>query len=206
VQPYYEDASVRIYHGDCAEILPSLPKFDLLLTDPPYGHGDRWAGGTWASNPIYEMAFKWDAATVSAETLQSVMASASTQIVWGGNYYSLPPSRCWLAWVKNPAMATMADFELAWTSMDRPSKLRRESRNPDGTREHPTQKPESIMRWCLSFAPDAGTVIDPFMGSGTTLAAAKRLGLKATGIETHEPYCEIAARRLSQGALTEMFQ
>jgi site-specific DNA-methyltransferase (adenine-specific) len=205
VKPYYEDSSVRIFHGDCREVLPSLPQCDLLLTDPPYGHGDKWAGGTWASNPIYEMAFDWDAATVSAETMRVVIASASTQIVWGGNYYSLPTSRCWLAWVKNPAMATMADFELAWTSMDRPSKLRRESRNPDGTREHPTQKPESIMRWCLSFAPDAKTVIDPFMGSGTTLAAAKRLGRKAIGIERHEPYCEIAARRLSQGALTEMF-
>jgi site-specific DNA-methyltransferase (adenine-specific) len=201
MKPYYEHAGIAIYHGDCKEVLPALGTFDLLLTDPPYGHGDRWSGGTWANNPIYELAFKWDASTVSAETMRLVLGSAKTQIVWGGNYYALPPSRCWLAWEKDSKMPTMADFELAWTNMDRPSKLLRERRNPDGQREHPTQKPESVMRWCLSFAPEIKTVVDPFLGSGTSLRAAKDMGLAAVGIDIEERYCEIAAKRLSQEVL-----
>lgn len=202
MKPYYEHGGITIYHGDCREILPSLWfGVDLVLTDPPYGHGDRWSGGTWASNPIYELAFKWDAAPVDQTTMQMVIGAAPKAIVWGGNYYALPPSRCWLAWEKASKMATMADFELAWTNLDRPAKMLREQRNPDGKRAHPTQKPLSVMRWCLSFVPDASRVLDPFVGSGTTLRAAKDAGLSAIGIEIEERYCEIAAKRLEQEVL-----
>jgi site-specific DNA-methyltransferase (adenine-specific) len=201
VKPYYEDAACTIYHGDCREVLPLLGPVDVVIADPPYGHGDRWSGGTWAANPIYDLAFDWDSKPIDADLLALVVASAPVAIVWGGNYYSLPPSRCWLSWVKTSQMETMADFELAWTNLDRPAKQFRESRNPDGKREHPTQKPETLMRWCLGFCPAQGTILDPFVGSGTTLVAAKRLGRKAIGIELEEKYCEIAAKRLAQGAL-----
>jgi len=123
-------------------------------------------------------------------------------IVWGGNYYDLPPSRCWLAWVKSSSMPTLADFELAWTNFDQPAKLLREDRNADGKRWHPTQKPELVMRWALSQAPrQVHVVLDPFMGSGTILVASKRMGRQAIGIDVSEKYCEIAAKRLAQGAL-----
>ena len=202
MRPYYEHAGITIYHGDCSHVIPTLSfKFDLVLTDPPYGHGEKWSGGTWAANPIYDLAFEWDATPAPAETMQMVIAAAPNAIVWGGNYYTMPPSRCWLAWVKSSLMRTMADFELAWTNLDRPAKLYREQRNPDGKRDHPTQKPLSLMRWCLALAPDAGLVLDPFMGSGTTLRAAKDCGKKAVGIEREERYCEIAAKRLAQEAL-----
>ena len=95
----------------------------------------------------------------------------------------------------------MADFELAWCSWDGNAKQFREIRNPDGKRQHPTQKPLSLMCWCLSFAKDAETILDPFAGSGTTLVAAKLEGRKAIGIEINERYCEIAASRLAQGVL-----
>ncbi len=196
--PYYEHAGIVIYHGDCREILPTLPKCDLLLTDPPYGHGDRWQGGTWGAAQMYRDAEIWDAETIPDDLLSLAIRSAAGAIVWGGNYYTLTPSRCWLAWIKNPAMDTMADFELAWTSFDRPAKKFIENRNPDGKRYHPTQKPLSLFRWCLSLFPDAKTVLDPFCGSGTTLVAAKAMGLTAIGIELHEPYAEICAKRLSQ--------
>lgn len=201
MKPYFEEAGIAIYHGDCREVI-SAQRFEVgaVVTDPPYGHGDRWSGGTWASNPIYELAFRWDKAPVDAGLLSLVLATAPEAIVWGGNYYSLPPSRCWLSWVKTSQMETMADFELAWTNLDRPSKQFREHRNPDGKREHPTQKPESLMRWCLGFV-SGKSVLDPFMGSGTTLVAAKRLGKHAIGIDIEEQYCEIAANRLRQGAL-----
>ena len=193
MKPYYEHAGITIYHGDCRDVLPTVT-VDVLVTDPPYGLGEKWNGGTWASNPIYDEAKKWDHLFPG---LASLVAQFAQAIVWGGNYYALPPSRCWLSWEKSSRMPTMADFELAWTNLDRPGKAWREDRNPDGKREHPTQKPESLMRWCLGFV-KSGIIVDPFMGSGTTLVAAKALGRRAIGIEIEERYCEIAAKRLSQ--------
>lgn len=207
MKPYYEHAGITIFLGDCREVVDQweglrTQSFDLLLTDPPYGHGDRWSGGTWASDPMYAEAKQWDAERIPDGDLIGLLSFAPFQIVWGGNYYRMPPSRSWLAWVKSSQMPTMADFELAWTNFDRPSKMLREDRNPDGKRWHPTQKPESVMRWAIHQTPKAvGRVLDPFMGSGTTLVACKRLGLIAVGIEIEEKYCEIAAKRLAQEAL-----
>jgi site-specific DNA-methyltransferase (adenine-specific) len=197
MKPYYDHAGITIYHGDCREILPQLGKFDLLLTDPPYGHGDKWSGGTWASNPIYDAAFDWDAAPVEQGLIDAWVAKAAHSILWGGNYYAMPPSRCWLSWLKTSRMPTMADFELAWTNLEQPSKAFDEDRNPDGKRQHPTQKPLRLIRWCVALV-KPGTIIDPFMGSGTTLRAAKDAGLRAVGIDRVERYCEVAAKRLSQ--------
>ncbi len=194
MKPYYEASGITIFHGDCREILPTV-QADVLVTDPPYGLGERWQGGTWGANPMYADAREWD--TQPFDGLEAIVVNFKEAIIWGGNYYSLPPSRCWLSWEKSSRMATMADFELAWTNLDRPAKAWREDRNPDGKREHPTQKPLSLMKWCLKFVP-IGVVVDPFAGSGTTLIAAKELGRRAVGIEIEERYAEIAARRLSQ--------
>jgi site-specific DNA-methyltransferase (adenine-specific)/modification methylase len=150
---------------------------------------------------MYDDAKRWDAELFPNEALVGMLAHVKHAIVWGGNYYELPPSRCWLSWVKTSLMPTMADFELAWTNLDRPSKLIRENRNESLKRGHPTQKPESVMRWCIQQAPDGCAVLDPFMGSGTTLVAAKRLGRKAIGIERERSYCELAVERLRQSAL-----
>ena len=200
IEPYHiEDAGI-IYCGDCRDILPHLPQVDLVLTDPPYGHGDKWAGGTWAANPIYAEAFKWDANPVNYELLCQIIERANA-IIWGGNYYPLPPSRCWLAWEKKEKMGTLADFELAWTSFDRPSKLFKKNRNPDGKRNHPTQKPLALFKWCINFAKNGDIILDPFLGSGTTAVAAKELGRKFIGIEISEEYCAIAVKRLRQGVL-----
>ena len=200
IEPYHvEDAGI-IYCADCRDILPHLPKVDLVLTDPPYGHGDKWAGGTWASNPIYAEAFKWDANPVNYELLRQIIERGNA-IIWGGNYYPLPPSRCWLAWEKKEKMDTLADFELAWTSFDRPSKLFKKNRNPDGKRNHPTQKPLALFKWCINFSKIADIILDPFLGSGTTAVAAKELGRKFIGIEISEEYCAISVKRLRQGVL-----
>jgi DNA modification methylase len=200
MKPYYKDDAVTIYHGDCREILPTLGRFDLLLTDPPYGLGDRWTGGTWGSDPMYSDAKQWDR-PLDKEAMPLCIASASNQIVWGGNYFSLPPCRGFLLWVKIPAMETMADAEFAWTSYDHVAKSYTSHRNPDGKRSHPTQKPTGLMSFCIGYADSRSsvrTIIDPFMGSGTTLSAAKLDGKIAIGIELNERYCEIAANRLTQ--------
>src|SRR3990172_9399345 len=104
---YYQDQHITLYHGDCREIAPTLGRFDLLLTDPPYGHGKKWSGGTWAANPIYDAAFEWDAETIEIAHILSMVEQTAAAIVWGGNYYPMPPSRCWLAWEKSSKMPTM---------------------------------------------------------------------------------------------------
>lgn len=201
-RPYYEDEFVTLYHGDCREIVPSLGLGQYaLVTDPPYGHGKKWSGGTWAANPIYDDCFDWDAETFPLDDLLALINGAKQAVVWGGNYYALPPSRAWLAWRKIPAMQTMADFEMAWTNLDRPSALFEKSRNPDGTRQHPTQKPLSVILWALGFIDPTLTILDPFAGSGTTLVAAKNVNRRSVGVELSERYCEVIASRLSQSVL-----
>jgi site-specific DNA-methyltransferase (adenine-specific) len=200
MNPYYEDSHCQIIHGDCREILPQLPKVDLVLTDPPYGLGDKWTGGTWGSHPMYKDAKRWDR-ELPPGLIDEVRIFSGNSIIWGGNYFTLPPSRGFLLWVKVPAMDTMADSEFAWTSFDHVSKAFTSHRNPDGERQHPTQKPVSLMSWCIQYAEartPVKTILDPFMGSGSTLVAAKQLGKYAIGIELNERYCEIAAKRLQQ--------
>ncbi len=201
--PYYDQDGVTIYHGDALEVLEEwdglrCQPFDLLLTDPPYGI--YASGGTWGA----KFNLSWDRVPASGELLTATRALARYQIIWGGNYFQLPPSRCWLAWLKPDRVPTTADFELAWTNFDANARSIQYSiaaTNPERN-GHPTIKPEAVMRWALLQAPaTVQTVLDPFMGSGTTLVAAKRLGRQAVGIEREERYCEIAARRLSQGVL-----
>ena len=203
VKPYYDDGrGIVIYHGDCREILPLLESVDLLLTDPPYGIG-------FASRPTnYQRmngmkASGWDDFKIDSTTLLSARNLARFQIIWGGNYYQLPLCRCWLVWTKPDSPPTMGSVEMAWTNIDRPARHIDRSISATNAERvgHPTQKPLDVMAWCISLAPNSDTILDPFMGSGTTLRAAKDLGRKAIGIEIEEKYCEIAVRRLAQEVL-----
>ena len=195
MKPYYEDESVQLYCGDCREMVPGLGEFSLLLTDPPYGLGNRMKGGTWGCSSKYDKMREWD---TDAPDLSFLLAMQIPSIIWGGNYFVVPPSRCWLSWSKTNVVATMASMELAWTNFDKPSK---EFRAPVGVHDcgHPTQKPLALMSWCISLAgDDVKTILDPFAGSGTTGRAAKDLNKKAVLIEREEKYCEIAANRMLQ--------
>ena len=207
-KPYFQDEAVTIYHADCREILPLLEpgSVDLVLTDPPYGigrDGQRPSTSSHGGHKGYEF-LGWDSQRPSIDDFVSMMNKTRNLIVWGGQYFAdlLPPSRCWLIWDKGQRI-DQADAELAWTTLDMPVRiytLNRVALQGDGAK-HPTQKPLSLIRWCLGFFPNAQLVLDPFMGSGTTLRAAKDLGRKAIGIEIEECYCEIAAKRMSQGVL-----
>lgn len=208
-QPFYKDDRCTIYNADCRKVLPWLERFDLLLTDPPYGIGyggkKNSVGGTEgrARNGWRTWETDWDEAPPPAWLIQMIQDSAATAIVWGGNYYSLPPSMGWLVWDKKQREFSLADAELAWTNREKAVRCFDYSRGEaakDG-RVHPTQKPLALMQWCLGLVPDAATVLDPFMGSGTTLLAAKLEGRTAVGIEINEAYCEAAADRLRQGVL-----
>lgn len=200
-RPYYQDAHVTLYHGDSRELLPQLPMAGLCLTDPPYGHGELWQGGTWGAKQVHAEAREWDAKTI--DFMDTVLRCASSHVIWGGNYYAMPPSRCWLAWVKTARIPTMADMELAWTSINGPAKTFLGNRNhQQGGKYHGAQKPLALMKWCLSFFPQVDSVIDPFAGSGTTLVAAKAMRIQSIGIEKEERFCAIIAERLKQESLT----
>lgn len=180
--------------GDCLEIMPGLGKVDAILTDPPYGIGAKMQGGTWAANPAFKGFQKWDMA--APEWLPKAI-EGKPSIVWGGNYLPFPPTRCWLIWNKVNAVPTMADFEQAWTNLDRPSK-RWDGNVGRVEHGHPTQKPLALMQWCLGFLPDAETILDPFAGSGTTLVACQKLGRRGIGIEIDPDYFEIACKRVDE--------
>ena len=200
--PYYSHAGITIYHGDCREILPTLPKADLVLTDPPYGIASVWKGGFghgWGNAQDQAiMRNQWDHQPPTEETIKRVVSWGQDAIIWGGNYFSgLPVSRGWLVWNKPERGFSLSEAELAWTSRSAVVRVFDAPRSESG-RQHPTQKPRRLMRWCLGFFPNADIILDPFMGSGTTLVAAKQLGRKAIGIEICEAYAEIAAKRLSQ--------
>jgi site-specific DNA-methyltransferase (adenine-specific) len=203
-KPYYQDDSCIIYHGDCRKLLPSLEEVDLVLTDPPYGIASIWQGGKghgWGNARKQAVVRNgWDGQPPDNATIQLVLTKARDAVIWGGNHFDLPKSRGWLVWNKPERNFTLAEAELAWTTRDAIIRVRDLPRSEIG-RLHPTQKPVSLMRWCLGFFPEAQSVLDPFMGSGTTLRAAKDLGRKAIGIEIEESYCEIAANRLAQEVL-----
>jgi site-specific DNA-methyltransferase (adenine-specific) len=203
--PYYDRDGITIYNADCRKVLPFLDRFDLLLTDPPYGMGSRLNGGTgrWRKH-FGDGAPKWDEATPADHVIGEMIDAADLAIVWGGQFYALPSGRCWLTWNKIIRNWSSSEHELAWTNLDKPNRAFDYSHGQlatEGKSFHPTQKPLPLMRWCLGLVPDAATVLDPFMGSGTTLVAAKLEGRQAVGIEISEKYCEAAANRLSQGTL-----
>lgn len=203
MKPYYDDGQCVIFHGDCREILPSI-EADVLVTDPPYGTGCAPRGGAKAGTIDLASAEwpEWDAwdATWADE--------------WGAGPMAV---FCGIKRVFDLGQAIKADGLLIYVKSN-PNPLG-SSFEPCVTRGfavrgrqhivvynafngqvHPTQKPLELMRWILNAAPE-GIVVDPFMGSGTTLRAAKDLGRKAIGIELEEKHCEIAARRLGQEVL-----
>tara|TARA_Y100000034_G_scaffold115752_1_gene153305 strand:+ start:4190 stop:4882 length:693 start_codon:yes stop_codon:yes gene_type:complete len=216
--PYYQDDHVTIYHGDCRDIVPTLGRFDLLLTDPPYGIGrDRGMGGKGYCGPLGGLAGKkrinrqypdsWDVKP-SQDAINVCVVVSRMQIIWGGNYLSdmLPQSNKWLVWDKQQTMPSYSDAELAWTSLKGNAvKIHRYCGAgllaKEKERHHPTQKPVALIVWCIQQAKDVSTILDPFAGSGTTGRAAKDLGKTAVLIELEERYCEVAARRMEQEVL-----
>ncbi len=190
---------VTLYQGDCREVLPTLGKVDAVVTDPPYGIGaGRMNFGKWRTSAMERG--DWDAI---APNLAPVMEIDAPSIIWGGNYFPLPPSRAFLIWNKGAGFRgrDFAECEQAWCSFDANARVfdfDPLARGAYRDKEHPTQKPVEVMKWCLGFVADAKTILDPFMGSGTTGVAAVKLGRKFIGIEIEPKYFDIACRRISE--------
>jgi len=177
-----------------------LGQFDLLLTDPHYGLSINKSTRLSVSRGFGGET--WDDDAVPRWLVDMLIDKTGDQIMWGGNYYAMDPTRCFLIWDKQNDGRDFADCEYAWSSLDAVARIfRMRPMNMDGGKQHPTQKPEKLIRWCMDQVKEAETILDPFAGSGTTGRAAKDLGKSAVLIEREEKYCEIAAQRLSQEVL-----
>lgn len=185
-----------LYLGDCLTILPTLGRVDAVVTDPPYGIGFGASHTKWSANRGTVLG-DWDAEIAD---LAPILALDCSKIIWGGERFDLPISRGWLTWVKPDAAPTFSSTEYAWTSEDRPARHFTYAVGSVNAERvgHPTQKPLALIRWCLGFLPDAQTILDPFMGSGTTGVACAKLGRKFIGIEIEEKYFSIACRRIEE--------
>lgn len=208
MKPYYQDKYVTIYNGKCEDYIDLAA--DLLLTDPPYGIGeslkDNHSRSCIAVSKDYGIS-DWDKTTVDSNLIQKWINSTKYSIVWGGQYYPLSPVSCWLIWDKENGENDFADCEMAWTNLKMATRIFRfrwqgmlqgDMKNKE-IRVHPTQKPLPLMKWRISKIKEPITsIIDPFMGSGTTCLAAKVMNIPCIGIEISEKYCELAAKRCSQ--------
>ena len=184
-----------LYLGDCREVLPAIAVADLALTDPPYGIGI-------AANPVRQAHTKsnWDSAPPDKAVFEIIRKASRDQIIWGGNYFDLGPRQGFLVWdKKQPQDFSLAMCEMAWLSRPQPAKMWRQS-VLSYDKAHPTQKPVPLMQWCLQLFPEANSVLDPFMGSGTTGVAAINLGRKFVGIEVDPTYFDTACRRIEDAA------
>ena len=203
--PYYEDALVQLFHGDCRDILPYI-EWGAVVTDPPYGVlSEKGSAATRRSGGNKDDGvMSWDVAP-DAALLQTLTQSPA--MVWGGCHLELPSTKGYLVWDKQIDGLNFGEVEFCWTNLTfAPRVFRYRAVGVDGGKVHPTQKPEQLMLWCLRFLPPAAAVIlDPYAGSGTTGVAAKRYGRRCILIEREEKYCEVAAKRLAQGAL-DLFQ
>ena len=203
---------VTLYLGDCREILPTLGKVDAVVTDPPYGIGEAAGKNKTRSNLAtakdYGIA-AWDNKPSPPDLMAMVLAASRWQIIFGGNYYEFPPTSCWLVWDKETT-GDFADCELAWTNLNKAVRrirfmwngMLRANGEPRG--DHPTQKPVEVMRWCINHLPQASpTILDPFMGSGTTGVAAVSMGRQFIGIEIEPKYFDFACKRIEQATKQE---
>lgn len=215
--PYYEHAGITIFHGDCREILPIVSARAVhpaalvaIVTDPPYGMSYvplRGSDGSKRWSDRKGVAVHGD----SEAFRPSHLLNFPQVVLWGAHWYAkdLPTSGGWLIWDKTPKGAkdgfAAGHCDLAWTNLRQSTvkfSLQWGGEARDGEAFfHPTQKPVTLMGWCIDLCAGRDLVVDPYCGSGPTLAAAKLRGIQAVGIEIEEKYCEIAAKRLSQEVL-----
>lgn len=208
----------RLLLGDCRAIVPTLDMVHAVITDPPYGLGFTWQkrqaikrkGTLGSKKPSPDTSTAWDALHGDDSPFDPrPLLHYPQQIFWGGNYYAhLPPATCWLVWDKRCGMRsdTHGDAELAWTNLPGVIRIHRQlwrgvvragEENAVNSRKlHPTQKPLALMRWCVDMT--TGCVLDPYMGSGTTMVACAERGRPGIGIEIKSRYFRLACERVRQ--------
>ena len=189
-----------IYNQDCMEAMKEMSdnQFDLAIVDPPYGIDINSSGrlGHYGGK-----GKKWDKQTPSQEYFEEIERVSKNKIIWGGNYFNLPPTRCFLIWDKQqPHNVSFASCEYAWTSFNLSAKtFYMRPQNADNIRIHPTQKPVKLYEWLLmNYAKEGDTILDTHLGSGSIAIACHNLGYDLTGYEIDKEYFEAATKRIEQ--------
>lgn len=217
IKPYYSEPNITIYNGDCLEVMKELPdkSIDLVLTDPPYGineNNGKNMSRVKKAIPTNFGFYDWDKEKINPIYFTEIKRLSKNQVIFGGNYYCavLGNTNCFIVWDKLNGNNDFADCELAWTSFDsavrkfnyRWSGMLQGNMKNKEVRVHPTQKPLPLITWILTnYSNEGDTILDPFLGSGTTARACKDLGRKCIGMEISKKYCDIAIKRLGQEVL-----
>ena len=201
-----EDGVVQLYHDDCARVLPFVSSQSALITDPPYGIGvTHMTGGLRGKKGLFKSDPAWDDEPINSSFLNWVVSCFSESVIWGLNFFDLPPTKCVLAWDKKlPSAFSFAKIELAWTSLSQQSDIFSFCASQVGRvdtvgKVHPAQKPVGLMEWCVSKT-KSDLIVDPYMGSGSTGVAAVNLCRRFIGVEREQKYFDIAVDRI-RGAL-----
>ena len=191
-----------VYNVDCLEYMRSLPDkhFDLCIADPPYVLDKKSSmGGPKLQHRAFSrgVIHDWDVRPTD-EVFAEIMRVSKNQIIWGGNYFSLPPTRCFVCWDKVQPWPNFSQCELAWTSFDHPAKLFRYD-NRTGNKIHPTQKPTELYAYLLkNFAIGGGKIFDPYLGSGSSRIASYKLGFDFVGCEINKEYFDLQQERFDR--------
>jgi DNA modification methylase len=214
IKAYYEEPGITIYYGDCLEIMKEIPdkSVDLVLTDPPYGvKRDKGFSGygffKGKGKPIMRRRYDddWDSQRPKKEYFDEIIRVGRLCLIFGGNYYAdiLPQSRHWIVWDKLNTMPSYGDCELIWTNHPSRKSVKKITYKYNGLfgrekwRAHPTQKPVAFIGQLINkYSEPSQVILDPFLGSGTTLIACKELKRKGIGIEINKKYCDMAIQRL----------
>jgi site-specific DNA-methyltransferase (adenine-specific) len=189
---------------DCVEFMRGLPDkaFDLAVVDPPYGLGKRTTDGGGTNSQIKFMddirRSNWDDKIPDNEYFSELFRVSKNQIIWGGNYFPLPPTRTIICWEKVVMIPTMSQIEIAWTSFDSPARIIKIN-NTDKNRQHPTQKPVALYDWIFrNYAKPGYTILDTHMGSQSSRISAYKAGLDFTGCELDPEYFEQGNNRFNE--------
>ena len=199
---------INIYNKDCLEAMKSIKdnQFDLAIVDPPYGIDIQISGTKFKK---YGKNKIWDNEIPSKEYFNELFRVSKNQIIWGGNYFYLKPTRCFLIWDKQqPQNVSFASCELAWTSFDQSAKtFYMRPQNADNIRIHPTQKPVKLYEWLLmNYAKEGDKIFDTHLGSGSIAIACHNLGYDLTGYELDKEYYDNAIKRIkNHQAQTRIF-
>jgi site-specific DNA-methyltransferase (adenine-specific)/modification methylase len=201
--------NAELYHADCLDVLPNLPQACLVIADPPYGIGEsnaKAASRGKLAAPIDYGSFDWDKQPASPEQIAATIAAGKHCIIWGGNYFDLPPQPGWLTWDKMNGGNDFADCELAWSNLPIAARLFRHMWNGmlrdserNEPRVHPTQKPIALMKWCITKRKEMPKlIVDPFAGSGPVGVACMDMGIKYIGIEKMKRNFDILCERIDR--------
>lgn len=218
-KPYYQDDACTIYHGDCRDILPHLPKVDLVLTDPPYGvrKKEEWDDEQHFRENIIRMlkltrcvssrVIWFCADKMMAEIVATRPFDLFRVLVWnkpaGSQFAGASHNKIWYSSELILLFGDKEDFKSVGTAKRMTYSVYDDRTLPFSEFNHPTPKPIDLIQWlCENHSNDGHLILDPFLGSGTTLVAAKNLGRRAIGIEINYEYCKIAEQRLAQEVLS----